>query len=154
MPISYNVILNDNKVDWAEEWKYLGLTLKSSKTFGCSVTDRVRKFYRCANAILRIDGYSNEMVMLHLLETHCVPILSYAVEVIKVCDRDERRQLRVAYNSIFRKLFDYRRSESVTRLQSFLNRPTWEELIERRRNSFVKRIRASGITSLSLVCLN
>ena len=152
--IPYTVLLNNNKVEWAEEWKYLGVTLKSGKTFGCSVTDRVRKFYRCANAILRIDGYSNEMVMLHLLETHCVPILSYAIEVIKVCDRDERRQLRVAYNSIFRKLFDYRRSESVTRLQSFLNRPTWEELIERRRNSFVNRIRASGIASLSLTCLN
>ena len=114
----------------------------------------MRKFYRCANAILRIDGYSNEMVMLHLLETHCVPILSYATEVIKICDRDERRQLRVAYNSIFRKLFDYRRSESVTRLQTFLNRPTWEELVERRRNNFVNRIRASEINSLSLACLN
>ena len=131
-----------------------GITLKSGKAFGCSVTDRVRKFYRCANAILRIDGHSNEMVMLQLLETHCVPILTYAIEVVKVHNRDERRQLRVAYNSIFRKLFEYRRYESVRRLQSFLNKPTWEELIERRRYTFVNRIRASAISSLSLACLN
>ncbi len=66
--------------------------------------------------------------MLHLIETHCVPLLTYAIEVIHVADRDERRQLRVAYNSVFRKLFNYRWSESVTALQHFLGRPTWEEL--------------------------
>ena len=146
--------MNKRDVEWEDEWKYLGLTLKSGKLFGCSVTDRVRKFYRCANAILRIDGFSNEMVMLRLLETHCVSILSHAIDVVKVANRDERRQLRVAYNSIFRRLFAYRRSESVTQLQSFLNRPTWEELIDKRRRSFVNRIRVSGVSSLSLACLN
>ena len=152
--IPYKVLLNNRVVEWADEWKYLGLTLKSGKSFGCSVTDRVRKFYRCANAILRIDGFSNEMVMLRLLETHCVPILSYAIEVVKVANRDERRQLRVAYNSIFRRLFAYRRSESVTQLQAFLNRPTWEQLIDNRRRSFVNRICASGVSSLSHALLN
>ena len=104
------------------------------------------KFYRCANAILQMDGRSNDMVMLRLIETHCIPLLTYAIEVVHVINRDERRQLRVrvAYNSIFRKIFDYRWSQSVTDLQHFLSRPTWEELVERRKNCFFARLINGG----------
>ena len=91
---------------------------------------------------MRIDGRSDEMIMLHLLETHSIPVLSYAIEVVDVIDRNERRSLRVAYNSVFRKLFGYRFSESVTALQGFLERPTWEQLVENRRGGFRNRIRA------------
>ena len=151
--ITYKPLLNGKEVTWADEWVYLGVPLKSGKRFSCSVNDKIRKFYRCVNAILRIDGFSNEMIMLQLVETHCVPILTYAIEVIHVLDRDERRQLRVAYNSIFRKIFEYRRYESVTALQTFLNRPTWEQLTESRRNGFVNRIRNTGLANLSLALL-
>ena len=122
-----------------DEWVYLGVTLKSGKTFNCSVKERIRKFYCCANSIFRIDGHSNDTIMLHLVETHCIPLLTYAIEIIEVKDRDERRQLRVAYNSVFRKIFGYRWSESVSSLQAFLNRPTWEQLVEKRRSNFVAR---------------
>ena len=138
--ISHNIILNGNIVEWTDQWVYLGVTLKSNKKFDCSVTDRIKKFYRCANAILRIDGRSNDMVMLRLIETHCIPVLTYGVEIIDVMNQDERRQLRVAYNSVFRKIFGYRYSESVTALQSFLNRPTWEELVNKRKQMFHIRL--------------
>ena len=87
--------------------------------------------------------------MLRLVETHCVPILSYAIEVVHVIDRDEFRQLRVAYNSLFRKIFHYRTFESVSALQHFLNRPTWEERLEKRRSSFLNRIRNANHPSLA-----
>ena len=83
---------------------------------------------------------SNDTVMLRLIESHCVPLLTYAIEFVHVSDRDERRQLRVAYNSVFRKIFGYRWSESVSALQQFLNRPTWEELVDKRRLCFLDRI--------------
>ena len=142
-------MLNGVRIEWAEQWVYLGVTLKNAKRFDCSIVERVKKFYRCSNAIFRIDGHSNDMVMLRLVETHCVPILTYAIEVINVSNRDELRQLRVAYNSLFRKIFNYRWNESVTALQHFLKRPTWEELAEKRRMNFVKRIHNSGFDSLS-----
>ena len=127
------LILDDKVI----EWKYLGVTLLSHKKFNCGIDDKVKSFYRCANAISRIDRRSNEIVMLQLLESQCISILIYAIEVISVADRDERRRLRVAYNSIFRKLFGYRDWESVTDLQHALNRPTWEELIARRTSKFM-----------------
>ena len=84
------------------------------------------------------------MVMLQLIETHCIPLLTYAIEVVNVQNRDERRQLRVC-----RKIFNYRRSESVTALQEFLQRPTWEQLVEKRQSGFYNRLRTSTSDTLA-----
>ena len=107
--------------------------------FGCCIEETLRKFYGAANSILRIDGRSDDLVMLRLLETHCVSVLCYAVEIVHVADRRQRQKMRVAYNSIFRKLFGYTWRQSVTSLQHELGRPTWEELVETRTNQFVAK---------------
>ena len=134
------LILDGKGVEWVNQWKYLGVAVKSYKKFNCDIDEKIKSFYRSANAILRIDGRSNEMVMLQLLEVQCISILTYAIDVIHVADPDERRRLRVAYNSIFRKVFGYRDWESVTELQHALKRPTWEELIAKRTEKFARSI--------------
>ena len=83
--------------------------------------------------------------MLRLIETHCLPILTYGIEVITVSDRDTRRQMRVAYNSAFRRIFNYRPWQSVTELQNFLSRPTWEELVESRSQKFERKFRNNSL---------
>ena len=135
--------LDGNALEWVELWTYLGVTLRSHKEFDCCIREKLKSFYRSANAILRVEGRSDELVMLQLLETHCISILSYAIEVISVSDRDMCRKLRVAYNAIFRQIFGYRRSESVTDLQHQLGRPTWEELVDKRTNKFLLTVSAA-----------
>ena len=115
------------------------MTLRGGPRYGCSISERIKKFYKSLNAILRVEGRSDDMVMLRLIESHCVPILTYAIEVTDVSNRDERRSLRVAYNSVFRKLFGYRYFESVSNLQHSLERLTWEELIDKLRQGFLNR---------------
>ena len=88
------------------------------------------------------------MVLLRLIEAHCVPILTYAIEVTHLSNRDELRSMRVAYNAIFRKIFGYRHFESVTNLQHALRRKTWEELVESRCAGFLVRARACESNSL------
>ena len=147
--VSFELKLNSKALKWKESCKYLGITLLSGKSFNCSVTDRIKKFYWCANSILRIEGRSSDTVMLRVIETHCIPLLTYAIEIVYVQNRDERRQLRVAYNSVFRRIFGYRWSELVTALQHFLNRPTWEELVEKRHSKFVQRLTSHNDQSLA-----
>ena len=142
-----SLCLDGKDIEWVESWPYLGVTIKSHTTFNCCIDAKVKSFYRCANGILRIDGRSNESVMLQLLETHCLPILTYAIEVIHIANRDERRRLRVAYNSLFRRVFDYRTWESVTDLQHALCRPTWEELVQKRMAKFQIRVAQSDMPS-------
>ena len=131
--------LNGSTIDWVTKWKYLGVYLVHGPKFGCCVDETLRKFYRAANAILRVDGRSDDIIMLQLLESHCISVLSYAIEVIDVVDRRQRSKMRTAYNSIFRKLFGYSWRESVTDLQHALGRPNWEELMTCRRNNFMSR---------------
>ena len=111
----------------------------SGKCFNCCAKESIASFYRSLNSILRIEGRSDDMVMLRLLETHSLPILTYGIEVLHVTNRDDRRQLRVAYNSIYRKMFGFSYTQSVTALQHALQRPTWEELIKKRNDNFVRR---------------
>ena len=93
------------------------------------------------------------MTMLRLIEAHCIPILSYGIEVVHVRDRDERRKLRVAYNAPYRKLFGYTYRESVTDLQHNLQRPTWDELTERRQQNFRHRLSSLPLDSLARVTM-
>ena len=132
--------LDGKQIEWVKSWRYLGITVQSHTSFNCCIDEKVKSFYRCAKGILRIEGRSSEPVMLQLLESHCLSILTYAIEVIHVANNDERRRLRVAYNSLFRKTFNYRNWESVTDLQHSLQRPTWEELVEKRRRLFHERL--------------
>ena len=133
---SHLVKLNGNDIPWVPKWKYLGITLKSGPSFGCCITEKISKYYRALNAILRVEGRSDDKVMLRLLEAHCFPILTYGIEVIHVRRRDDRRKMRVAYNAVFRKLFGYNYWDSVTDLQHSLLRPTWEEMVEDRQLNF------------------
>ena len=148
-PPSHCVTLDGQILPWENQCKYLGVTLKSGTTFHCCVKETIGKFYRALNSIIRIDGRSDDMVMLRLLEAHCVPILSYAIEILHVSDSNERRQLRVAYNSVYRKMFGYSYRESVSLLQRSLNRPTWEELVEKRKSNFQNRLRQCPLGSLA-----
>ena len=144
----FRLELNGTQIEWVSEWKYLGVVLKSGTVFNCSITDRVKSFYRSLNGILRVEGQSDDLIMLRLIEAHCLPILTYAIEIIHVVHRDERRSLRVAYNSIYRRIFRYRMFESVSNLQRLLGHKTWEELVEFRCNNFLKRARSCPTSSL------
>ena len=135
---SFAVKIDDVDISWVDQWKYLGITLKSGKKFECSAKEKLSSFYGALNSIIRIEGNSDDLVKLRLLEAHCLSILTYGIEIIHISDPNDRRQLRVAYNSIFRNLFHFSYNESVTALQHGLGRLTWEELCEKRRRNFLK----------------
>ena len=65
---------------------------------------------------------------------------TYGIGMIFVSDTAIRRQVRVVYNSVFRRIFHYRSWQSVRELQSFLSRPNWEELLESRTISFTQHL--------------
>ena len=143
----FTPLLNGEPIEWVASWKYLGVTLVSGRRFGCSTYERIRKFYRCANAIFRVEGRSDDLAMLRLVESHCVPLLTYGMEICHFSDSREASKIRAAYNSLFRRIFNYRNYESVTELQLSLARPTWELLIEDLKVAFFDRVSQCGADS-------
>ena len=136
----FTPVLNGKPLEWVDSWDYLGVKVVCGKCFCCSASERIKKFYRCANAIFRIDGRSDDLTMLRLIESHCVPVLTYGIEISHFQDERERSKIRKAYNSIFRKIFGYRNFESVTDLQLTLARPTWELLVDKLKTGFYDRL--------------
>ena len=65
----FNPLLSGEPIEWVDSWKYLGVTVVSGRRFGCSATERIRKFYRCANAIFRIEGRSDDLAMLAMFQS-------------------------------------------------------------------------------------
>ena len=125
-----NLVLDGKPIEWVNSWSYLGVDLRSHKNFNCSIDNKVKAFYRCADAILRIDGRSDKMVMLHLLETQYVSVLTRLKSSTLLTETNVENS--VAYNAIFGRVFGYRQWESVTNLQHSLKRHTWEELTKSR----------------------
>ena len=76
--------LNGRKIKWTECWNYLGVDFVSGIRFNCCISEKIKRFFR-------IKGRSNELVMLCLIKTHCIPILTYGIEVIYDADRDKWR---------------------------------------------------------------
>ena len=75
-PPTHKARLDGVEIPWESKCKYLGVTLRSGRVFDCCVKESVGKFYRALNSIIRIEGRSDDLVMLSLLESHCIPILS------------------------------------------------------------------------------
>ena len=78
--------------------------------------------------------------MLPLVQSHCIAVLTYGIEISHFSDPRERSKIRAAYNSVFRRIFGYRVRESVTDLQLSLACPTWELLVEKLKIGFYDRL--------------
>jgi hypothetical protein len=135
--------LDGRPVEWVSQWRYLGIVVRSGRCFSFSVEEKIKRFYKCTNAILRIGGQARDLALLKLTESHCVPVLTYGVEVCYDVDQNELRKLKVAYNSLFRRIFGFRQRDSVRELQGFLTRPTWDELLLKCNERFLSKLRES-----------
>ena len=124
-----DLFLSNGKVEWTFKVKYLGLLIESSRTFRCSCSQTLGKFYGSLNGIMRFRVKPSQDVQLRLLMSHCAPILTYGIEVFEFSTA-EFQQMRMAYNTIFRKVFGFRRNESVSDVILLNGFQKWEEMIE------------------------
>ena len=130
-------------IQWVQSFKYLGVTIQAEKEFRCSVNGCVSKFYKSLNSLLRFRSKPSEDVQLHLLMTHCAPILSYGIEVLKTSS-ESCRLMQVAYNAIFRRVLLYRRNESVSDVRSYFGYDDWPSLCSKRRVKYGKSLHRSS----------
>jgi hypothetical protein len=138
---------------WADKIKYLGITIMSSKRFTVDFTETRRKFFIAVNSIISKCKYASELVKLHLIETHCLPILLYAVESLNL-SRDQIAILNSWWNTVYRKLFGYNRWESVRMCICMLQRLDLVHLLVIRRIMFFKRILQSNLSSYNIMVLH
>jgi len=70
-------------VNYVQKAKYLGVMLKSGKTFSVDLHFMKSKFYRSFNAVFhKVAKSKDELVTLHLVTSYCRPYLLYATECV------------------------------------------------------------------------
>ena len=83
---SYNkeatpLLIDGEALQYVSEWKYLGTTIRSGKSFSFVARPDITSFFRACNSVLRVLDDAHEMTQLTLLYSNCVPIITYACGV-------------------------------------------------------------------------
>ena len=82
--------LNDKSLQFVTEWKYLGVTVSAGAKLSFSAKPALSAYYRAVNSILSVLRKPDELVLMKLLFSNCVPILTYGSETIEFSSSDMR----------------------------------------------------------------
>src|SRR3989441_8030317 len=115
------LLLGSTELPWVQEFEYLGICLKSTKSFQVDLSNIRRKFFTSVNSILSKCSQTSDLVKLFLLESHCLPILLYAAESLHL-PTSQLNEINSWWNSVYRKIFNYHKWESVRLLIFMLSR--------------------------------
>ena len=111
-----SLFLNNDPLDFVDEYKYLGVYLCAGKTLSFSPLTTIRSFHRAANSIFYSKVKPNNEVLMKLLYTNCVPIITYACAV-KVFSAADMTRCHVAINNAIRKIFSFHVWQSIRHIR-------------------------------------
>ena len=142
------LFLDGEPLEYVLEWQYLGATIIAGTSMSFSCRSDLAKFYRSCNSILSSIQRPNELVLINLLYTNCIPSLTYAAEVKDISSR-EMNNCNTALNDSIRRIFSYNRWESTRLLRQQLGFPNVTEIFRSRRRRFFEKCRESqnGVVS-------
>ena len=127
--------LGGQDIKFVSSCKYLGFHIISGKHFKFSVHEDLCSFFGSVNSVLTCLSQPRENVQLQLLYTNCVPRLTYGAAV-KEPTASEKHQLNVALNNAVRKIFGFRRWESIRYLREFYNYDSIEIMFAKAKRRF------------------
>ena len=117
--------------------KYLGISVLL-KVLKVDFKEIHRKVFTAVNTILNKCTFTYDMIKFKLLESHCMPILLYAVESTNL-NADQKRELNSWWNSVYRKVFGYHKWESVKTVICYTERLDLLHTINLRSLLFLKK---------------
>jgi len=92
----------------------------------------MRRFYAAANSIYCNSRFSSEMSKLYLMESFCLPLLSYGCDVVNPSIQ-QLSQLNVCWNNVYRNILRMHQWESVKEIQWFCDRLDFKHIVNKRK---------------------
>ena len=74
--------IGGNYISWCTQMKYLGIHFRSDYNLDYDVNYAVPKFYTSRNSICNHAHFASEIWKLFLLESYCLPLISYSCEAL------------------------------------------------------------------------
>ena len=113
------ILVSGSPLPWVKEAKYLGVYLKSGKSFSCNWSTARRNFYVAVNGILGALGREPPLnVLLALVKSNCFPLLHYGIASMPLT-ATEKRNFSFAYGSVFNKNFKVSNALVIEQCQYF-----------------------------------
>ena len=133
--------LNDSPIDFEEEWKYLGTTIKAGTELNFVARPDIAAFFRATNSVLNSMPDAHEHILITLLYCNCVPILTYACSV-KEYSAAEMSSCNTAINNALRKVFGFSRWESIRTLREIFGMKSIYDIFKAAQDSFIRSCRS------------
>ena len=143
-PLPHPLFLDNEPIDYVNEWRYLGATLVSGSSFSFNPSGDLRNFYASFNSIFNSSTRPSEVVLMRLLFTNCVPNLSYAADVKDLSSADMAK-FNTAINDAIRKIFSFHRWESIRSLRAGLGYPDIYTIFKKRKDQFYACLPRFGV---------
>jgi len=129
--------LDGHEITWSDSIRYLGVCIKSSKTFVCWLSHAKSSFYRAFKSVLgKVANAASEIVVIELLKTKCLPMLYYGLEVYPI-SRTQQNSLNYVLHTSFRKIFRTRSTDVVLHCMHMFNSPEAEDVVLKRKRKFL-----------------
>lgn len=140
----YNSFVGDlhigiNTIARSQSLKYLGVMFNSARHLDVDVDVMIRKFYTASNSILSHAKYMSELSKLYLVESFCLPVLSYSCEAVSY-SRNQLHYFNVCWNNTYRKIFGFNKWQSVKLLICFCERVDFIHICAQRKLTFVQHL--------------
>ena len=134
--------IQNGAILWVNECKYLGLVLVSGRKFTCRLEDQRRRFCKAVNSVICNGKGLSEEILLSVIRAQCLPILMYSSEVWR-CNMEELRKVSVSYNNAIRRIFGFKKFESVKEIISFCNMLPCDLQIDLNKCNLIKQLECS-----------
>jgi len=133
------LVLAEQAVPWTDRLRYLGVSFTCSNTLDVDVSPVRRNLYAACNSIIARSRGTSEPVRVQLVKSYCLPLLVYCIGALRL-KRSAVHQLSVCWNDAFRKIFNYKRYESVKLLQVEFGTMDFNHLYDLHRWNFLQSL--------------
>ena len=149
-----DLCLNENKIPWTSEVKYLGIYIIAAAKFMCSFDAAKIKYYRSSNAILaKLGNGNNKPVTLKLISTMALPCLTYALEALSL-NKTELISLNNPWTRSFEKIFHTFDKNVIKQCQLFTGYKSMLHMYALKVMSFLETMNATDNIMLRILNIN
>jgi Reverse transcriptase (RNA-dependent DNA polymerase) len=146
-----SISVNGTNIEWKSELRYLGVNFCKSPKVKCNLQSVRHKYFRSLNGIFgKIGTHSSTAVTLSLINSFCVPVLTYALEAFNV-SQSMYRTLEAAYSAAFSKIFATYDNQTIRQCQFFCGSLPLCDIIDNKRVVFLHKFKKSHNFSIALL---
>ena len=105
--------LGDVLLKWVKNFKYLGIHFIADPWLKVDLKQTKISFYTSVNRILGSARTTDDIVKLQLMESYCLPVLSYATYAVRLTNQQQLSSINICWNSVYRRIFGFATWQSI-----------------------------------------